>query len=116
MIPKKSVNHKKGPEAIIQEKIIDALLIRHWYVKQTHGSIYQHGLPDLFCCHAKYGHRWVEVKNPLSYKFTPAQCKEFPLICANGSGVWVLISADKSELDKLHGPFNWHFYLDSWKV
>jgi hypothetical protein len=116
MQPKKLINHKQGPEAKIQAEIIKALLIRRWYVKETHGNMYQSGLPDLFCTHHKYGHRWVEVKNPLHYVFTPAQVIEFPLICANGSGVWVLTAATDDEIAKLHGPFNWHFYLSSWKV
>lgn len=112
---KKLVNHKRGPEALIQDKIIKALTIRGWYVRETHGNIYQNGFPDLFCCHSKYGHRWVEVKNAKHYVFTPAQVEVFPKLCANGSGVWILVSDIESELDKLHKPFNWYLYLDVMK-
>ena len=112
MDPKKLSNFKKGPEAIIQDAIIKALTLRGWYVMPTHGNMYQQGFPDLFCCHSKYGQRWVEVKNPKHYVFTPAQLECFPKICANGSAIWILISDAEGELDKLHGPFNWYRYLD----
>lgn len=111
MEPKSLTNHKKGPEAKIQEAIINALLIRRWYVKETHGNLYQSGFPDLFCTHIKYGHRWVEVKNPKHFVFTPAQMLTFPLLVANGSGVWVLVGPEDSEIDKLFKPCNWFTYL-----
>lgn len=102
---------RNGPEAIIQQNIITMLRQRGWYVKPTHGNTFQAGVPDLFCCHKDYGHRWVEVKNPRAYCFTKAQQIEFPLICKNGSGVWVLVAATETEYKKLFDKPNWYKYL-----
>ena len=102
---------KKGPEAKIQEAIIKKLTLLGWFVKSTHGNMYQSGFPDLFCCHSRYGQRWVEVKNPSNYKFTPAQVENFPKFSANGSPIWILVSDSDSEIDKLFGPENWYQYL-----
>ena len=103
---------KHGPEWYIQQDIIKFLRAREWFVKPTHGNAHQSGFPDLFCCHRKYGYRWVEVKNPKSYKFTPAQKECFPLFCANGSGIWVMTAATEEEYQKiLKHPFNWWQYL-----
>lgn len=104
-------NTKKGPEAVIQEAIIGFLKIRGWFVKETHGNIYQYGFPDLYATHAKYGQRWIEVKNPEKYVFTPAQLENFPLFTMNGSGIWILTAANETEYAKLFQPYNWHFYL-----
>lgn len=87
------------------------LTLKGWYTKETHGNMYQSGLPDLFICHTRYGQRWVEIKNPLHYCFTPAQMDTFPKLCANGSGVWILVSDSEWEYNKLFGPINWHAYL-----
>ena len=105
------VKKKKGPEWYIQQDIIKELRFLGWFVKPTHGSMYQSGFPDLYCCHTKYGARWIEVKNVESYRFTSAQLDVFPKISAHGAGIWVLTSADESELNKIHGPANWHTYL-----
>lgn len=104
-------NTKRGPEAIIQAEIIAFLRAKEWYVRETHGNVYQNGFPDLFCCHRKYGHKWVEVKNPEAFSFTAAQLSEFPLLCANGSGVWILVAATESEYNKLFTECNWLFYF-----
>lgn len=108
-VPKRS--SKDGPEAKIQNDLIDYLKVRDWFVKVTIGNAYQFGFPDLFCTHTRYGHRWVEVKNPKKYCFTPAQLEDFPKLCANGSGVWVLTAATEYEYRKLFLPCNWHTYL-----
>jgi hypothetical protein len=79
-------------EAGIQERIENKLKIHDWYVKSTHGNIYQAGFPDLFCAHVSYGQRWAEVKNPAGYKFTPAQRKNFLLMTAAGVGIWIVTS------------------------
>jgi hypothetical protein len=107
-IPRK----KHGPEKGIQEAIITFLRYRGWFVKATHGNMYQSGFPDLFCTHARYGHRWVEVKDPKRSgdPFTPAQHETFPLLCANGSGVWVLVGATEEEYKKLFTRHNWWQY------
>jgi len=117
---------KKGPEAKLQDKWILYLRARGWYVKSTHGSLFQSGFPDLFCTHSTYGARWVELKVPWRKGdvFTSAQHIEFPKICANGSGIWVLTGGiDKdvhgakiavpieSEYRKLFSKYNWYQYL-----
>jgi hypothetical protein len=104
-------NCKEGPEAKIQEAIIDFLMVRGWFVKSTHGNMYQHGFPDLFCCHSRYGIRWIEVKNPDNYCFTAAQLEDFPKFTANGAGVWILTAATQCEYEKLWKPPNWWAYL-----
>lgn len=73
--------------------------------------MYQSGLPDLFISHRMYGQRWVEVKNPTKYEFTPAQVKNFPLMSANGAAIWILIAASEDEYKKLFMPENWYWYL-----
>jgi hypothetical protein len=115
MDPKKSVNHKRGPEDIIQEAIISYLRVREWFVKSTHGNMYQSGFPDLCAWHHKYGQRWIEVKNPGHYQFTAAQLRDFPLICANGGEIWIMVAATDEEYAKLFKPFNWFMYLDVMK-
>lgn len=101
----------KRPEEALQEKIIAYLQARRWYVNPTHGNMFQRGFPDLFCCHHQFGVRWVEVKVAERYSFTPAQLREFPLMCANGSGVWIMCDATDSEYAKLFKPCNWWVYL-----
>lgn len=102
---------KTGPEAKIQCDLILFLENRGWFVKPTHGNMYQSGFPDLFCCHKLYGTRWVEVKNPEKFAFTKAQLDDFPKLAANGSGVWVLTAATEEEYQKLFKPCNWWTYL-----
>lgn len=107
----------KGPEAVIQEAIIKALKARGWFVIVTHGNIYQQGLPDLMCYHKSFGQRFIEVKNPYHYRFTPAQLTCFPEIIKSGVGIWVLTSAEPQELDKLMQPHNFAlFYVSDGKV
>jgi len=87
------------------------MIERGWFVKVIHGSVFQSGLPDLFACQRKYGSRWIEVKNPLSYKFQPTQLEVFPRMMSEGVGVWVLVAATQVEYDKLFKPPNWWQYL-----
>lgn len=114
MEPNKSMRSKKGPEAIIQEKLIKKLKGLDWFVKPTHGNLYQSGFPDLYCFHKNYGQRWVEVKNAESYKFTPAQLEWFPRFSAVQCGIWILTNDSDAELKKLFGPANWYQYLSIW--
>ncbi len=102
---------RKGPEAKIQAAIIAALQLRGWHVMETHGNLFQSGFPDLYATHKMYGGRWIEVKNKASYRFTAAQIQNFPKMVSNGSGVWVLVSAEQSEIDKLFSAPNWWVYL-----
>lgn len=104
------IYEKRGPEAIIQDAIIDFLTIRGWFVKATHGNMFQKGFPDLYATHSKFRARWIEVKCPTGYCFTAAQLEDFPKICANGSGVWVLTAATEEEYAKLWQPCNWWYY------
>ena len=100
-------------ENIIQKKIKDKLTLAGWYVVVLHGSMYQSGMPDLYCTHSRYGVRLVEVKRPdrKGDVFTPAQIDVFPKLCANGSNVWVLTGEGDSEIKKLFGPCNWYTFL-----
>ena len=107
----KSFRPTEKPEERIQRLITEFLRIRDWLVRSTHGNIYQMGFPDLFCAHRKYGIRWVEVKNPISYSFTPAQVEFFPRMYAHGVGVWVLVDATEYEYQKLFQPCNYHAYM-----
>ena len=93
------------------------LRIKGWFVKPTHGNMYQSGFPDLFACHSRYGQRWIEVKLPgfKGSKFTGAQLNDFAKLCANGSGVWILTAATEEEYQKLFSRSNWWTYLSVMK-
>ena len=105
------VRPKKGPEAIIQTAICKKLRQMGWVVMETHGNLYSFGLPDVYATHFDVGGRWIEVKNPLKYSFTPAQLKFFPMLSANGTPIWILTSDEDEEIKKLFRPQNWHHYL-----
>lgn len=110
LVPRRS--GRAGPEHKIQDELIKYLRVREWFVRHIHGSAYQSGWPDLWCCHAEFGHRWVEVKLPgmVGSRFTPPQLLMFPQLCANGSGVWVLTGANDTEYKKLWRAPNWYWY------
>lgn len=107
---------KVGPEAKIQEEVINFLKMRDWYVKVMHGSVYQSGFPDLFITHSKYRMRLVEIKNIEAYSFTAAQMEEFPKIEANGCGIWIMTAATEEEYKKLWRPPNWRMFLDVMRI
>lgn len=109
---------RSNPEAQIQEKIVSFLQLRGWVVMPTHGNMYQQGFPDLYALHHQHGAKWIEVKNPKSYSFTPAQRKYFPIISQalemgpdHRQGIWILTAATEDEYKKLFGPQNWFVYL-----
>jgi hypothetical protein len=104
-------NYKDTPERKIQDAIICYLRNLGWFVMESHGNLYMNGWPDLYATHSSYGARWIEVKNPDAYSFTPAQLDTFPKMCSNGSGVWVLGAANDDEYHKLFNPPNWYIYL-----
>ncbi len=110
---KRAARSTKGPEAIIQTAIIRELKAQDWYVKVMVGNIYQYGVPDLYVAHRSRGQRWIEVKNPKSYSFTPAQAIEFPLLSNYGVGIWILFSVD--DIHKLSKPANWQEYFLRWQ-
>jgi len=87
------------------------LRIKGWFVLRTHGNMFQHGFPDIYATHSSYGPRWIEVKNPDSYSFTPAQLEIFPKLVANGTRIWILVDDSEGEYQKLFGPCNWYTYL-----
>lgn len=103
----------KGPEAKIQKAIMNKLRMLGWFVRATHGNMYQSGFPDLFACHSRYGQRWIEVKLPdmKGSKFTPAQVENFPKFSANGSPIWIITGDSDYEMEKLFKPENWYQYL-----
>ena len=114
MEPKK-IKGGKGPERKIQDDIIIMMRGKSWHVMETHGNAYQSGFPDLYCCHYRYGARWIDVKNPGSYKFTSAQLEHWPLMTANKAGVWILVAATELEYKKLFAEPNYWQYLSVWK-
>ncbi len=101
----------RKPESILQDKIENMLTLKGWFVKSTHGSVYQHGFPDCYATHSRYGARWVEVKILESYSFTNSQIENFPKFVANGSGIWILVADTEEEYQKLFQPCNWWQYL-----
>ena len=112
--PKKT--KKTGPERIIQNSLISMLMLKGWGVKETHGNIYQFGFPDLYTFNKSYGTRWIEVKNPLAYSFTPAQLETFHQFASQGVGVWILTAATEDEYKKLFKPPNWVYFLNIMKI
>ena len=111
MEPMKIRNYTKGPEAKIQDALIKMLRERGWVVKVLHGNMWQSGLPDLFCAKKRYGPRFIEVKNPKKFSFTPAQYEDFPRLVAEGIGIWVLTAATEDEYQKLFKKPNLWIYL-----
>lgn len=77
----------------------------------THGNEYQSGFPDLYCANKDYGTRWIEVKNPPHYTFTPAQRVHFHALTGQGVGIWILVDDTEFEYNKLTKPPNWTTYL-----
>jgi len=104
-------NYKRGPEAKIQEAIIKMLRERGWFVKVLHGNMYQTGMPDLYAINKKYGRRFIEVKNPEAFSFTPAQWIDFPQMIAHGERIWVLVAATEEEYQKLFDKPNLWVYM-----
>ena len=101
---------KHGPEWHIQQAIIQMLRQKGWHVEIMHASALLSGIPDLFAGHPNYGGKWIEVKNPVSYHFTPAQRKKFPVWNKYGIGIWILGAATKHEYMKLFDEPNFWKY------
>lgn len=90
------------------------LEMKGWWVKSTHGNLYQSGFPDLFATHRHYGPRWIEVKRPGrrgKNVFEPSQLVTFKEMCANGTGVWVLTGYDEENYRRLFRDYNWEHFL-----
>jgi hypothetical protein len=107
----KIIEKRQGPERIIQNAFNKRLILRKWSVRDTHGSMFQHGFADTYACHIKFGARWIEYKNPNHFVFTPAQLEYFPELNSHGIGVWIIIRDTEDEYLKLFKPQNWYSYL-----
>lgn len=101
------------PESKIQSEIIDYLKLRDWFVRPVGPSAASCGWPDLYCAHARFGPRWVEVKRKEGYSFTAAQIETFPALHSKGIGVWILTEATDDEVNLLFKPPNWWHYLST---
>lgn len=113
-MPLKSLKgYNSRPETKLAEKLKKFLEDRGWHVLNTHGNLYQKGLPDKYCVHPKYKQRWVEIKIVGRYKFTAAQLTYFPLLDFCGIGIWILTSPTEEEYAKLFSKPNWKQYLKS---
>lgn len=111
MDPAEFKSKLQKPESKIQSEVIDYLKIRDWFVRPVGPSAASCGWPDLYAAHKRYGPRWIEIKRPVGFSFTPAQIDTFPLLYAHGVGVWVVVAATDIEIQKLFQPPNWHYYL-----
>lgn len=78
------------------------------------GNALQHGLPDVFAAHPRFGQKWIEVKNPVAFSFTERQQQNFPKMAAAGVGIWILFSDSDDELKKLLKPANWFEVYFQW--
>lgn len=105
---------KTGPEAVIQEDIITRLKRHDWVTQVFMGNMFQFGIPDLFAAHPNFGQKWIEVKNPAGFSFTPAQQQKFPVWSAAGVGIWILFGDSDTELMKLTKPANWFEIYVQW--
>ena len=102
-------NYKQGPEAKIMEDIIQMLRGRGWVCRHLHGNMYQVGFPDLYACR-KGVQRFIEVKNPKSWKFEESQREFFKELHDQGVGVWILFGATDEEYKKLFQKANFPLY------
>lgn len=101
------------PETKVRDAIRRKLEYHGWFVKVIHGSKFQHGLPDLFVSHVRYGQKWVEVKVPgrINLQFggvSDHQRKCFKQMEIHGVPIYILTGADETHL--LAGKPNWRSY------
>jgi hypothetical protein len=108
----KKIRPKHGPEWYIQRDVTGFLRARGWWVERTHGNLYMKGFPDLYAAHPKFGQRWIDVKNPVAWEFTKAQCQKWPVWDRFKIGIWIIVAATEEEYDKLFKEPNWRDY---WK-
>lgn len=101
----------KGPEHKIQKDIIPYLEDRGWRVRIMAASLYISGFPDLWAGHPKYGEKWIECKNPVSYSFTPAQLEFFPIMIACKCPIYILTAANEENYQRLFKKSNLWVYL-----
>lgn len=108
----KKIRSKHGPEWEIQRDLMRYLRQRGWLVERTHGNLFQQGFPDLYVTHKEHGQRWIDCKNPVSYRYTKAQIQKWPIWHDFGIGIWIITGATEADYDKLFQPPNWKDY---WK-
>lgn len=94
-------------ESAIQRDVVDFLEEREWLVEVTTCNAYQKGLPDLYCFHLSFGHRWIDVKRPKGSTLTKSQCQKWTKWRQAGLGVWIMIAPTEHEYLKLFNPPNW---------
>lgn len=113
----KRIKSRNDPEAQIRDDIKTFLSNRGWYVKTTHGGMFQAGFPDLWATHKHYGGKWLEVKLPgmRGSVFTKAQIECFPQLVAHGTPIWIVTEASQSMLNLItnnkHGNFQEYFSI-----
>lgn len=96
-------------EKTIENNIRKALHAQGWFTVKLSGSMYVHGLPDLYCFQRSTNTTlWIESKAP-GKKLRPTQVKRFPKWDHEGIRIYVLTS--DTQLDRLSGPPNWRDYL-----
>ncbi len=100
------------PEKRVRRRIKQYMTARGWRVDITHGNKYQSGFPDLHCYHIVHGLRWVDAKNPLSFKYTTPQIKLWPEWEKVGCGVWIMFDGDDVNYKVLFQPPNFRKF---WK-
>ena len=87
-----------------EDEIVQLLEQNNWTVMRTHGNLYQKGFPDLYAIHPEHGRKWIEIKNPKGFTWTPAQMKYFPLMVLCHVPIWVMRSVE--DYKRLFEPYN----------
>jgi len=105
---------REQPENKLKKQVVSHLEKRGWYIIKTHGNMYQSGLPDLYCCHPRYGTRWIELKTEKGV-LTDAQKVVFSKMRKHGVMIHVITSVkDLGEPGSNKGIFgsdNWYYYI-----
>lgn len=87
----------------VQERIFKELRLRGWHVENFHGNLHQSGIPDGRAWHPEHGSRWIEVKRPDAWEFTPDQLIVFPRMIEARDWIWFL-SGPQDILKLKHTP------------
>jgi len=111
----------RKPETILQKNLIKFLQSKGWVTKETHGSAYSSGWPDLFIFRrigtAKLwrpgDHKWIDTKILRNGKIhlTEAQHTFWPIMLKNGQGIWIMTEVSDREYKKLFEPPNLVEYM-----
>jgi hypothetical protein len=106
-MPRKQIH---GPEWYIRRDFKLYLEAEGWHVEVFACNAFQHGIPDLYAFHKKWGERWIDLKNPKKYCYTRDQKAKWPVWESAGIGIWIIVAATADEYDKLFQPPNWRKY------